>query len=332
MTKRYKSPIFVWWQITHRCNLKCPHCFAYDISNELSTDEAKDVINQLSKAKIMFLKITGGEPFIRSDIFDLIDYALSKNLSIIISTNGTLLTKEKIKILSKLKINSIQISLDSANKSIHDKIRGKGTFTKTVMAIKRLIDSKINVAVVTTLMSHNVDTISETVDFVYRLGIKKFSTRRLVISGRAKENWLKLSPTPKQLIKAYSILREKSKQYPDMTIKPESSYMFNIDPLLTNEELAPVCECGKTQCGIKPDGTITPCEYITLPAGNLKKENFSKIWNTAKIFREFRELDISKLKGKCSNCKFKNICKGGCRALALDRYKDFYAQDPTCWL
>jgi len=330
--KEVDPPIFVWWQITHRCNLKCIHCFAYDTFEELSTEEAKSVIDQLSSIGIVILKITGGEPLIREDIFELLKYATSKNLDIILSTNGTLITPKVAEILVESGIKNVQVSLESADKSIHEKIRGKGTFDKTVDGIKNLVKNGIEVSVVATLMSCNIKEISKTVDFVYELGVRKFLTRRLVMYGRARKKWRHLCPQPKQLVKAYWILKKKSEEYPDMFIKPESQYMFGVDPSLLKEGYAPTCECGKTQCGIKPDGTVTPCEYVTIPAGNLKKENFLDIWNNAEIFRKFRELNIEKLKGKCATCEFKKICRGGCRASALFEYGDFYAEDPMCWV
>ncbi|MDI6806481.1 MAG: radical SAM protein [Candidatus Aenigmarchaeota archaeon] len=324
-------PIFVWWQITHRCNLKCEHCFAYEIKDELSTDEARNIIDQLSESNIMLLKITGGEPLVREDIFDILKYACDKKITTILSTNATLITNDVAKKLSQTGIDTVQVSLDSSDKLLHEKVRGIGTFDKTIRGIKNLLDEKLNVAIVTTLMSHNIDSISETLDFAYKLGIRKFSTRRLVMYGRARENWMHLSPSPQKLFHAYNILRNKSKEYPDMTIKPECTYMFGLDPLLLKKEFAPVCECGKTQCGIKPDGTVTPCEYVTIPAGNLKKDKFIEIWRNAEIFKKFRNLDVSQLKGKCSRCSHKEICKGGCRASALAEYGDFYASDPFCW-
>lgn len=325
-------PIFVWWQITHRCNLKCVHCFAYDILEELSTKEAKNVIDQLSDMDIMFLKITGGEPLVRGDIFELLKYANTKKLAIILSTNGTLITNHIAKLLVKCGVEDVQVSLDSADKLTHEKIRGSGTFNKTINGIENLVKSGIKVTIVMTLMRHNIEEISKTVDFAYELGARKFVARRLVMYGRARKKWSELCPQPKQLIKAYRVLKKKAVEYPDMFIKPESCYMFSIDPLLLDKEYAPTCECGKTQCGIKPDGTVTPCEYVTIPAGNLRKEKFIEIWNNAEIFKKFRELDVEKLKGKCSTCNFKKICKGGCRAAALFEYGDFYAEDPMCWV
>jgi len=328
----FSSPIFVWWQITHRCNLKCVHCFAYNVLDELNTEECKKVIDQLSEARVMILKITGGEPLIRRDIFELLSYINSKGLDIILSTNATLINEEIAGKLKEVGVEYVQVSLDSANRFTHEKIRGKGTFDKVIGGIKNLLENQIKVSIVTTLMSYNVSEISETVDFVYKLGVKKFLTRRLVMYGRARERWSELAPQPQQLIKAYEILKKKSEEYPDMIIVPDSSYMFGIDPSLIEEGRAPTCECGKTQCGIKPDGTVVPCEYVTIPAGNLREKSFLEIWNNAEIFKKFRELDVKKLKGKCSYCKFKMICKGGCRAAALFEYGDFYAEDPLCWL
>lgn len=327
----YKFPIYVWWQITNKCNLKCPHCFADESREELNTKEIKRIIDQLSEAKTTMIRITGGEPFLREDIFDIFEYIKSKNIALTISTNGTLINKTMAQRIYQLKVEGIQISLDGHNKYIHEKIRGKDTFTKTIRGIRNLKNKNIIPNIMTTLFSYNIDYISEIADFVNSLGIKKFFTRRLVKVGRAKKNWDQLSPSSEQIIKAYLTLKEKQKLYPRMIIKPECSYMFGIDPQLLDKNFSPICECGKTQCGIKSNGIVTPCQYVTLSAGDLRKESFIEIWRNSEIFKKFRELDISKLKGKCSDCEFKKICEGGCRAIALERSGDFYASDPLCW-
>jgi len=184
------APFLIVWDITYACNLKCKHCYANAgkrLSDELTTKEAKHVIDKLDKVSVPILAFSGGEPLVRKDIFQLTKYAHDKGIYISIATNGTLITKEKAKKMKKAGVGFVQISLDGASPKTHDSFRGiNGVFDKTIKGIKNCVKENLWVNVATTATKHNYKEISKIIDLCEDLGVKWFMVYNFIPTGRGK--------------------------------------------------------------------------------------------------------------------------------------------------
>ncbi len=290
------------FEITRKCNLKCIHCYANENKNELMNSEIYGFLDYLKKINVKTICFTGGEPFVHPDFFNILEYTKKLGLKIIIFTNGILLDDSKIKKLKKLKIKDIQISLDGSNKNIHDRIRGRGSFSKTVKIIKKLKNQNFNMVLMTTLMNENVDDISGISQLCAKLGIKHWCLHPVMHIGRGK------------------IIR-------------------NIDNEKYVESIRKIggaipAPCSTTACGIGfnkmavlSDGDITPCEVLhEVVLGNIKKDDLLEVFNKSKVMSNMRKSTIEEIP-ECKNCESKYICRGGCKAAVWYSKKTFLSSD-----
>ena len=184
------APFLIVWDITYACNLKCKHCYANagkKLENELTTEEAKKVIDILDKASVPVISFSGGEPLIRPDIFELTRYAADKGIYVAVATNGTLITKEKAKEMKKAGIQFTQISLDGATAKTHDTFRGiDGVFEKTIKGIKNAVDEGFFVNIATTAIKNNYQEIPKIIYLCEKMNVTWFMLYNFVPTGRGK--------------------------------------------------------------------------------------------------------------------------------------------------
>jgi len=332
------APIVLYWEITNVCNLKCLHCYknASEVmqKGELSTEEIKKVINQLARQKVFWLAITGGEPLMKKDIFEILRYASSKKIQLMLSTNGTLMDEEKAKRLKEAGVMSIQVSIDGIG-TAHDAFRGKeGTFERAVNAVKLLIDAGIpDVTIATVATKRNLEQIPKIVALAVSLGATRYRIITLMPTGRAKTNMKKLWLSDDEKRRLRTLLLGISAKYRDVirVSQEERSFsLLNDPPAGANVPIG--CAASRSICKISPEGDVYPCSFFDdkrTAAGSLKKKTFKSIWKGAKIFRLLRTMDH--VDGKCSRCKRLNACGGGCRAAAYNLHGSLYAEDPDCW-
>ncbi|MFX0185950.1 MAG: radical SAM protein [Candidatus Hodarchaeota archaeon] len=343
--KQLSSPLFVIWEVTGACNLRCKHCLSDSGEprpNELETREAKKLIDALAIMKVFNINFSGGEPLIRSDIFELLEYASQKRIGIDLLTNGALITKEVIDRLENTNIFHVQVSLDGIEKT-HDNFRGiDGSYARSIKAIKLLRNANYSVAVSSTVTKQNIDEISKIVDLAIDLGVSVYKTTLFMPAGRgkSKEDELILSP---QDVKRFTLMmiRKKKEVGDKITISNEDIYPWLTDN--TNNKISDSfkvpgsskigCTAGNSSFYITPDGKITPCPFLRkFIAGDIREKNIKEIWNNSPIFDIFRNITRGDLKGKCSECEYLGVlCFGGCRASAFANKGDLYAEDPLCW-
>ncbi|MCX6803929.1 MAG: PqqD family peptide modification chaperone [Candidatus Diapherotrites archaeon] len=331
------APIIIYWEVTGQCNLNCVHCYNNSSAElrkaELSTQKVKKIIDDLAKQKVLWLAITGGEALLRKDIFEILNYATSKNICLMLSTNGTNMTKEKAHALKKAGVQSIQVSIDGL-KVIHDKFRGqKGTFSKAVKAVKLLVEQKIpDVTVSSVATKINLEEIPKVIDLAISLKATRYRIITLMPAGRAQANMNRLWLTTKEKLKLRRILQQKSKEYTGKMVISQEEGSFNL--LNENLHKNPIplgCAAGRSICKISPEGDVYPCSYFTdknTIAGNLMKNSFWEIWNKSKMFKTLRTIDH--IEGTCAICKNLKYCGGGCRAAAYNYSHNIYAESPEC--
>jgi AdoMet-dependent heme synthase len=338
------APLFVIWEITSRCNLKCEHCLSDagkpDL-NELNTNEAKAIIDTLSEMKVFTIAFSGGEPLTRPDIFELLQYASEKNIGIDLLTNGGLISKETVEKLDDTNIFNVQVSVDGIEET-HDNFRGcRGSYKQALKAIELLIEKKYNVAINSVVTKQNMDEIPKIIDMAVGLGVKGYKTTLFMPAGRGKSNLDKLVLSPTDVKKFALMIAEKKKEVGNkisISIETEYPWMKNTggteaESKITENKTANVgCTAGSSSLYITSNGKIAPCPFLRqIIAGDVRKDDIKQIWGSPEL-NIFNNLKGSDLKGKCHNCECLGVsCNGGCRAAALAHTGDIHAEDPTCW-
>ncbi|MDD3159899.1 MAG: radical SAM protein [Candidatus ainarchaeum sp.] len=334
------------WHITERCNLKCKHCYQDSIlSKELSFEKLVEILNQIEKATDFWkskrpiefrnkfrpnITLTGGEPFIREDIFDLLDEIKKRNkFRIAILSNGIMITKEIAKKLKKYNLDFFQISLDGLEET-HDLIRGKGNFKNAINGIKLLTKEKIPVMISFTANKKNYKEITELTKLTKKLKVFKFWSDRFIPEGKGKE------------ITDLTLNKLDTKEYCETLrlAKKETTNFFSKSNVFMQRSLQFLCggeyySCGagKTVTAILPNGDLMPCRRLNLKTENLFKKPFLEIFYKNKKFKEIREEISSKLFDyvDCKNCIYFSKCKGGSKCLSYAIAKKF-KKDPGCWI
>jgi AdoMet-dependent heme synthase len=319
------------WNVTKRCNLYCKHCYRDSSSEyfegELSTDEGKKLITEIARAGFKILILSGGEPLIRKDIFELISHAQKEKLVPVLGTNGTLIDRQMAIKLKKSGLKGAGISIDFLDSKRHDEFRAvEGSFAKTIEGIKNCIEQDIKVQINTTVTNHNKNEILAITDFVKELGAKAHHPFFLVEVGRGKK-MKKDSLEDAEYLKMINDILIKNSEI-DIEMKPTCGPQFlslakrkGIDMRFTRG-----CLAGTSYCCILPDGDVHICPYLPVKAGNVKEEEFDLIWKESDIFNRLR--DYSQYEGNCKDCRDIAIC-GGCRARAYSETGNFMSEDPV---
>jgi radical SAM protein with 4Fe4S-binding SPASM domain len=327
-----KTPLVVKWEVTKRCNLRCAHCYASAgsiASNDLSTEEALALIDRLSELEVMNIVFTGGEPFIRRDFQRLIDETEKHAICIDILTNGTMITEYFSQFLARVVPHSVQVSLDGATAETHDKFRGlKGSFDATVRGIENLVNAGVRVTVAATFHKGNIGELNKLVQLAYRLGAKGFLFGFIFPIGRGLSAFdtLALDRAEQRLVWD-SLVRESS------TRGLGSDFFVQVDEALgtiQGKDLnPPTCRAGRIMITIGANGDMIPCPMLfDYKLGNVRTDDLQEIWENSPRLRYLR--DHSNLKGPCAECRLRDRCGGGCKAIAFLAKGDPMASDPYC--
>jgi len=348
------APYLIVWDVTYACNLKCKHCYANAgkaLKDELTTEEAKHVIDIFDRAGVTAIAFSGGEPLVRHDIFELAKYASDKGMYVAVATNGTLITEEMAKKMKEAGIKFVQISLDGATAEVHDSFRGiEGAFERTINGIKNAVKEGFFVEIATTATKHNYREIPKIIDLAEELGVKGLMLYNFVPTGRGKfivENDLspeereellkmiyhKMKNTSVSLLStapqfARVALQEERKERKNELIMPTHFYAAHLSGKL--EALAEFiggCGSGRFYMAMRPNGALEPCVFFPLKIGNIKETDFEELWKNNKVLNELRNKDL--LKESCGRCPYRYHC-GGCRARAYGYFGDYLAPDPGC--
>ena len=332
------------WEITRNCNLSCVHCRASATMgpyvNELDTKSCFQLLDEIAGVGSPIIILTGGEPLLRPDIFEITRYGTGKGLKMVMAPNGTLITKRAAEQMADAGIKRISISLDGATKEIHDKFRGvDGAFEGALRGISLAKEAKIEFQINTAITKSNLDQIPLIQELAIKLGAVAHHIFLLVPTGRGKFivnqeisaeeyertlNWFydQREKTPLQLKATcaphyYRILRQRAK-------KEKISVSFKTFGL---DAVTRGCLGGTGFCFISHTGIVQPCGFLHLNCGDITKTSFDDIWHGSDIFLSLRNFD--NLKGKCGRCEFKRVC-GGCRARAYEATGDFLSEEPLC--
>jgi radical SAM protein with 4Fe4S-binding SPASM domain len=317
-------PLVLSWNVTRKCNLKCPHCYInateQEPINELTTEEAKNFIDQICGVSRPLLILSGGEPLLRKDIYELVRYGALKGLKMGLGSNGSLIDDAAAKKLKEAGIETVSISLDSHIPEQHDEFRGvKGSWEKAVNAIKALQKNCVLVQINTTVTQQNYNQIDDLMSLAEKLGVENFHLFFLVPTGRGAKI-ADISPAKyESMIKTTFAKAARHK----LNVRPSCAPQFMRiakDMGLDMSRWIRGCIAGLYYCRVYPNGDITPCPYLPIKLGNIREVHFKEIWFNSEMFKTLREIDA--LKGKCGECEHKTLC-GGCRARAYGLSSDF---------
>ena len=352
------APFLVVWDFTHKCNLSCKHCYSDSggiREEELTTEQAKAVVDQLASSGVTALAFSGGEPLTRLDFFDVAAHAVDLGLYVSVATNGTLLTREMARKLKQAKIHYVEISIDGATAKTHDAFRGfPGAFDKAVTGLRNAVAEDLCACIATTATKNNLEEMPAIIDLAIEVGAERFTYFNFIPTGRGKEHFDQdLSPQERENLMLYLVNRmSQGCKTTILTTAPQlarvalqcqgpagtgevTMSMAHMQTVKVSKKAVPLadfiggCGAGRLYCSLSPQGDVHPCVFLPVTVGNLKKEKFQDIWLNSEMFKTLR--DRSKLTGACSECKYKFTC-GGCRARASAYFEDYMGTDPGCVL
>jgi len=333
------------WEVTRTCNLNCVHCRASaDLGThpgELSREECWRLIDDIASFSKPVVILTGGEPLLRDDIFEIAAYGNKRGLRMVMAVNGTLLNPENIKAIKDAGIQRISVSFDGAAPETHDEFRRvKGAFAGAIKGINYAKANALEFQINTTITRQNLNEVAEIHELAKRLGAKAHHIFVLVPTGRGREieEEQKVSVEEYEKILHWFYDQEgKTTLQLKATCAPQyyrireafrgqhpKNFVHGSSPLDTKTR---GCLGGVGFCFISHVGQVSPCGYLELDCGNVRKSPLQEIWSHSPVFVSLR--DFKKYEGKCGGCKFVRIC-GGCRARAYYATGNFLGEDPYC--
>jgi len=358
------------WNLTQRCNLECAHCYmsahgGADTRGELTTAECRRVLDEIAAVNPnVFLILTGGEPLLRRDIWEIAAGATDKKFTTVFGTNGVLLREREARLMREHGVLGASISLDSTDRTKHDGFRRlPGAWDAAVRATRVLGDEGLDFSLHMSVTDWNLKEVPAMIDLAHELGATVLNFFFLVRTGRGRDLTDIDAAAYEQILTSLAKAQSAGQGPPSFVRRmlgmpptetsatfedPWSTPVGHADGLLIRAKCAPhfrrilwqlnpsspllknyahgSCPAGKYYCRITPDGDVTPCPYMPVSAGNLRTTSFGDLWRAAPVFGDLRE---PKLGGRCGVCEFSKIC-GGCRCRAYATHGDYLAEDPAC--
>lgn len=341
------EPKWIAWEITRRCNLRCVHCRS---SSELEVkahpdfplEEAFRVIDDITSYAKPVIVLSGGEPLLREDVFDIARYGTDKGLRMCLATNGTLVSDEVCVKIKDSGIRIVSLSLDGSEEKVHDDFRNQeGAFAGTLNAARLFREHGIEFIINSSFTKRNQEEIPKVYELARELGATAWYLFMIVPTGRGEDIMHELI-SQEEYEKILEWHYEMEKDESTLLVRPTCApHYYRIVLQKSREEGAKFerrtlkfstggskgCIAGQLIALIDVDGNVLPCSYFPKPAGNIRQKPFREIWEHSELFQELR--DFKKYKGKCGSCEYVTVC-GGCRARAYAVHGDYLAEEPFC--
>ncbi|NIY69452.1 mycofactocin radical SAM maturase [Streptomyces malaysiensis] len=322
------APICLTWELTYACNLACVHCLSNSgrrDPSELTTDECKAVIDELERMQVFYVNIGGGEPTVRSDFFELVDYATTHRVGVKFSTNGVKITPTVANRLASSDYVDVQVSLDGATAEVNDAVRGAGSYATALRALENLATADFRGAKISVVATrHNVPQLDTFKALADRYGAQLRLTR-LRPSGRGADVWHELHPTAEQQRELYHWLVDHGE---DVLTGDSFFHLSAYGEPLPGLNL---CGAGRVVCLIDPVGDVYACPFAihdTFLAGNVRDDGgFTRVWRESPLFLDLRRPQTG---GACARCSAYDACQGGCMAAKFFTGLPLDGPDPEC--
>jgi len=328
------APICLTWELTYACNLECAHCLSSSgrrDPRELSTEQCKAVIDELQRMQVFYVNIGGGEPTIRPDFWELLEYAVNHQVGVKFSTNGVRITPEKAAFLASPACHGyvdVQVSLDGATAEVNDYVRGPGSYDTALRALANLKDAGFEDAKISVVCTRqNIGQLDEFKALADQYGATLRLTR-LRPSGRGADVWDELHPLPEQQRELYDWLMKHTAEGEEVLTGDSFFHLAAFGESLPGLNL---CGAGRVVCLIDPVGDVYACPFAihdNFLAGNLLSDGgFQRVWQTSALFNELRAPQTG---GACAKCEFFDSCRGGCMAAKFFTGLPLDGPDPEC--
>ncbi len=330
--------------MTRACNLACVHCRAGACPDadpdELSSQEGRALIDGIAAIGKPILIMTGGEPLLRKDFFDLAGYAINSGLRAVLATNGVLVTHEIAKEIERTGIARVSVSLDGPKPEEHDAFRKvPGAFMGSLAGIDNLRSAGVSVQINTTLTRRNRNRLAKLMELAEEIGADAFHVFLLVPTGRARDmagEEMDRDEYEETLTEFYHLART-SRLETKATCAPQYYRILrqqaNTEGIEVTENTFGLnartrgCLGGISFVFVSHKGDLQPCGYFDVRAGSLREARFGEIWKNSALFKDLRNFSL--LEGKCSKCNYLRFC-GGCRARAFELTGRYTAEEPYC--
>ena len=319
------------WELTRNCNLACVHCRASAVNGphegELSTGECRKIIDEIVSFSTPTVILTGGEPLMRPDLFDIIEYGENKGLRMVIAVNGTLVDESTARKLKDSGIRRVSLSIDGRGRQSHDAFRGvEGSFDAVLKAARTFSAVDLPFQVNTTVTALNVDEIDDIYSLARSLGAAAWHVFLLVPVGRGKGlKGKELSARDYEDV-LHHLRRIETENELEIKVTCAPHY-YRIVAEDGGIPQSAGCLAGKSFMFISHRGQAQPCGYLEMDCGDVRRDGVRKVWEGSEIYRNLR--DLSSYRGKCGGCRYIRIC-GGCRARAYEATGDYREAEPLC--
>jgi mycofactocin radical SAM maturase len=324
--KGLNAPICLTWEMTYGCNLRCVHCLSSSGKrrpDELTTEEARRLIDEWAAMSVFYINVGGGEPMSRPDFFELMDYALAAGIGVKFSTNGTLIDDAAAGWIAARDYLDVQISVDGASAETNDPVRGTGSYARARRAMERLAARGVRFKINATVTRQNFPEIDDLYALAGSYGAELRLTR-LRPTGRGGDVWRDMRPTRAQNRALYDWLLARRDVLTGDSFFHLSAYGVPVEGLN-------MCGAGRIVCCVDPVGEVYACPFMLAPefsAGNVRQPGgFAGIWRDAPLFAHLRDWQVG---GSCGSCNAYDLCHGGCIAVKHFAGLSPDAPDPDC--
>ncbi len=350
MIEQARAPYSIRLELTRRCNLRCAHCLAdaspCPMEDELTTEEWLAFFGRLGELQVFGITLTGGEIFLRRDIFTLLERLIeARKHRVDILTNGTLISPGIARHLSALRLTRVTLSLDGM-RDTHDRIRGPGSFDRALKGLRHLVAEGITPVISFTAMCHNYRDFAPLTDLVVAIGVSSIRVNKLTPEGRCQPLFGRLAlGFPDDIRELVAAVERKRTEHPSVNITctlakhlflpraSEEHCKATAGTALPITHLKDGCGACALSCQVTATGDVIPCEGLAdFSAGNIRARDFLDLWRNSESFRNIRALSkvpVFTLPW-CASCQFNRLCDGGCRAVAYGTYGDLLGPDPSC--
>ena len=321
------APICLTWELTYACNLACIHCLSSSgrrDPRELSTAEAKAFIDELHQLQVFYVNIGGGEPTIRRDFFEIVEYAIARNVGVKFSTNGSRIDAEMAARLAAMDYLDVQISIDGATAEVNDAVRGQGSYAMARAAMDHLAAAHFGPFKISIVVTRqNMPQLDEFQAIADSYGAQLRLTR-LRPSGRGADSWHDLHPTNDQ----QRVLHRWLLDHPNVLT---GDSFFHLNALGEPLPGLNMCGAGRVVCLVDPVGDVYACPFVMheqFKGGSIRDEGgFTTVWTTSERFEELRNPMAA---GACASCGMYDACQGGCMATKFFTGLPLDGPDPEC--
>ncbi len=349
--QKMPAPFLIVWNFTNMCNFRCKHCYQRadrPLPDELSLTEKLELIEQLDRAGVAAIALSGGEPTIHPDFLTVIKAIASRGIYAAVATNGwRLADPDFFKKALDAGLRYMEVSVDSADPKKHDRFRGvEGSWERAIKALENAVKYNLSHAMAVTITKHNINEVKEIIDLAQSIGVKRLVFFNFIPVGRGVEiTDLDLSPEEREEFMR-TIYKEMKRRGGIEIFTTAPQYGRVVLQLSGHKEVAPThfyvggdpvtralaefiggCGAGRIYGAIQPNGDVSPCVFMPIKVGNIREKPFWEIWENHPLLLKLRNRD--NLWGFCVKCPYRNVC-GGCRARAYAYFGDPLGPDPGC--